>query len=171
MQLLLAIGRVTRLVFDRLFTFALVTAQLCLGAMVILTFINVFMRYVLNSGIFWAEEVALVLAVWFIFISLPLGVRLNLHISINLLRAPSARLNRVLDVLKGVVVLAVGYVLLHHGVVLIQFTSRSIMPATELPSSLLYLVVPLSAVLLLYEAITDILGIDTTTARESANDG
>ena len=152
--------------FDLLFRIALVVAQVLLVAMVILITANVFMRYVLNSGIFWAEEISLVMAVWFIFIAMALGVRKNLHISIHLFRNPAPWLDKTLDVLKSAAAILLGYILLRYGSILIWFTSRSIMPATELPSSILYLILPFSAVLIIYEGITDLFGYDTDDRPE-----
>lgn len=156
-----AVAKALNSVFDAIFRIALITAQILLVGMVLLIFANVFMRYVLNSGIFWAEEISLVLAVWFIFIAMPLGVRKGLHISIHLFRDPPEWLDRTLNILKSVVEVFVGYVILRYGWILIQFTSRSIMPATELPSATLYLILPISGVLMLYEAITDLIGYNT----------
>lgn len=162
------IGRVLIRSFDRLFALSIIMAQSLLVGMVLLISANVFMRYVLNSGIFWAEEIALVMAVWFSFIAMALGVRKDLHISIHLLRNPPAWLDKVLTILKAVSELLLGYVLLRYGMILVQFTSRSIMPATELPSSVLYLILPFAAILIIYEAVTDLLGHDTDAlAREA----
>lgn len=165
-----AVGRWVMQFFDRLFALAIIIAQILLVGMVLLISANVFMRYVLNSGIFWAEEISLVMAVWFSFIAMALGVRKNLHISIHLFRDPPAWLDRVFNVLTASAELLLGYVLLRYGVPLVQFTSRSIMPATELPSSVLYLILPFSAVLILYEAATDLLGFDNEASVSDAND-
>ncbi|MCG8478140.1 MAG: TRAP transporter small permease [Spirochaetales bacterium] len=165
-----AVGSALVHLFDALFNLALVLAQALLVAMVLLIGTNVFMRYVLNSGIVWAEEISLVMAVWFIFIALPLGVRKDLHISIHLFRNPKAWLDRTLNYLKAIAALLVGYALLRYGWILIQFTSRSIMPATELPSSILYLILPFSAVLLIYEAVTDLVGFDTDAAGDRSTE-
>ena len=147
--------------FDAIYRAAMALAQALLVAMVLLIGANVFMRYVLNSGIFWNEEIALVMAVWFIFIAMPMGVRKNLHISIHLFRNPAPWLDRSLDILKALAALLVGYVLVRYGWTLVQFTSRSIMPATELPSSVLYVILLLSGVLMIYEALTDLVGFET----------
>ena len=155
--------------FDYLFSGALWIARALLVGMVLLIGANVFMRYVLNSGITWSEEISLVMVVWFSFIAMALGVRKNLHISIHLFRRSLPWLDRVLDTLKYVVALGVGGVMLVYGWILIQFTSRSIMPATQLPSSTLYLVLPLSAILIVYEAIADLLGHDTDRDLEPAD--
>ena len=137
--------------FDWFFQITIVLAQVLLVGMVLLIGTNVFMRYVLNSGITWAEEISLVMAVWFIFIAMPLGVRKNLHISIHLFRNPVAWLDKLLNRLKALSVILIGYIFLRYGLILVQFTSRSIMPATELPSSTLYFILPFSAILMLYE--------------------
>lgn len=162
--------RAVQKLFELVYRVAVWLAQVLLVAMVLLIGTNVFMRYVLNSGIFWSEEIALVMSVWFIFIALPMGVRKRLHISIHLFRNPAPWLERSLTFLGSAVALVVGYVLLRYGWILIEFTSRSIMPATQLPSSVLYAVLPVSAVLLIYEAVTDLLGIETDPPDEQPAD-
>lgn len=158
--------RIIQRVFDTLFAAAMVLAKVLVVAMVLLIFVNVFMRYVLRSGITWSEEIALLMSVWFIFIAMALGVRRNLHISIHLFRNPPAWLERILTLIQNITVLAVGWVMLVYGWRLVEFTSRSIMPATELPSSLLYIVLPFAAVLILYEGVMDILGLETDTTTD-----
>jgi TRAP-type C4-dicarboxylate transport system permease small subunit len=156
--------------FDAIFVIAIILAQTLLVLMTLLIGTNVFMRYVLNSGIHWAEEISLVMAVTFVFISMALGVRKKLHISLHLWRRPIPKLDIVLEKLADLVVLFIGVVLFIYGRILIQFTMRSIMPATELPSALLYMVVPLAAVLMIYEAITDIIGFDTDANSKAGGD-
>lgn len=156
--------------FDAIFVIAIILAQTLLVLMTILIGTNVFMRYVLNSGIHWAEEISLVMAVTFVFISMALGVRKKLHISLHLWRRPKPKLDFVLEKLADLVVLFIGVVMFIYGRILIQFTMRSIMPATELPSALLYMVVPLAAVLMVYEAITDLIGFDTDANSKAGGD-
>lgn len=137
-------------------------ARVMMVAMVLIIFANVVLRYGFNSGLMWSEEVALLLAVWFIFIAMALGVKENLHINITLI--PAARmpktLGRALEILKSLVTLGVAVVMLLHGWRLVGFTMRSIMPATLWPAGLLYAILPVSAILMIYESLTDILGID-----------
>lgn len=151
-------------VFFNLIHIALVyLAKVMMAAMVLVIFANVVLRYGFNSGLMWSEEVALLLAVWFIFIAMALGVKENLHINITLI--PAARMPnkaaRILDILKSLVTLAVAAVMLLHGWKLVGFTMRSIMPATQWPAGLLYAILPISAVVMIYEALTDLFGIDT----------
>lgn len=136
-------------------------SMIMIVAMLLLVFANVILRYVFNSGIYWSEEIALVLEVWFIFLSFGLGVKHRLHFSINLLfprDKVSAGLNRALDLLSDIVFIVIGAVMILYGSRLVQFTMRSIMPATKWPAGILYLVLPLAGFVIVVEALFHIFG-------------
>lgn len=156
-------GRKVIAFFNLLHIAMVYLAKFMMVAMVLIIFVNVVLRYGFNSGLMWSEEVALLLAVWFIFIAMSLGVKQNLHINITLI--PSAKLSktvaRALEILKSLVTLVVAVVMLLDGWKLVGFTMRSIMPATQWPAGLLYAVLPISAVVMIYESLTDLFGIDT----------
>jgi len=138
-------------------------AKIMIVAMVVIVFANVFLRYVFNSGILWSEEVALTLCVWFIFISMGLGVKQKLNITINLMprEKMSNWLNIALDTLMEIVVIFVGLIMIIYGRILVQFTMTSIMPATRWPAGILYLVVPFAGITIVLEALLHILKWDT----------
>jgi len=136
-------------------------AMTLLVGMAIVIIINVFMRFVLNSGLRWGEEVAKLFMVWFTFIAMAIGVKQSLHISLHLLpKKLPASLEKSLLFLKDIITFLIALVFLIYGIKLVQFTSRSIMPATEWPSSILYLILPISAILIASEALMDIFGIE-----------
>lgn len=136
-------------------------AMVCLVAMVCITILGVFLRYVLNTGLQWGEEITLVLVIWFTFIALSMGITLGLHININILpqRLPSWS-QKALSVLRTVVILITGIVFLVYGVILVQFTSRSILPATMLPSSIMYIPMPIAGFFVVCDSLLEIFGID-----------
>jgi TRAP-type C4-dicarboxylate transport system permease small subunit len=138
-------------------------AKLMMIAMVLIIFANVVLRYVFNSGLMWSEEVALLLAVWFIFIAMSLGVKQGLHINITLIpeSKQSFAVKRVLALFKSLATLVIALAMLIHGWKLVGFTMQSIMPATQWPAGLLYAILPLSAIIMIYESIMDIFGVDT----------
>ena len=136
-------------------------AMALLVGMALIIVVNVFMRYVLDSGIRWAEEVAKLLMVWFTFIGMAVGVKQGLHISLHLLpKKLPPKLEFALTLLKDLVTLVIAVVFFYFGIHLVKFTSSSIMPATEWPGSLLYLILPLAALLIFSEALMDLLRID-----------
>jgi TRAP-type transport system small permease protein len=138
-------------------------AKVLMIAMVLITFTNVVLRYGFNSGIVWSEEVSLLLAVWFIFIAMSLGVKQKLHIHISLFRPDRipAWFDRALWQVRNVVVFLVGLVMLVDGWKLVGFTMKSIMPATKWPAGLLYLVLPICSIVIIYETLADMFGIET----------
>ena len=137
------------------------TAMILLVIMTLIISTNVFMRYVLNSGLTWAEEVAKLLVVWFTFIAMAIGIKQGLHISLQLLPAKlPSWLNQAFKLIKDFTILAVSIVMLIYGKNLIDFTKQSIMPATEWPGSTLYIIIPFAAVLIALESLGDIFGID-----------
>ena len=136
-------------------------AMALLVGMAVVIIINVFMRYVLNSGLRWGEEVAKLLMVWFTFIAMAVGVKQGLHISLHLLpKNLPTRLEKFLIFLKDIITFIIAGVFFIYGIKLVQFTSSSIMPATEWPSSILYLILPIAAVLIASEALMDIFNIE-----------
>ena len=138
-------------------------AKLMMIVMVLIIFASVVLRYVFNTGLMWSEEVSLLLAVWFIFIAMSLGVKQKLHINITLI--PEAKMPRWMKktgtVLGSAAVLVVALAMLVHGWKLVGVTMQSIMPATQWPAGLLYAILPVSAVIMIYESLMDILGVDT----------
>ncbi len=136
-------------------------AMVLLVCMAVIIIINVFMRYILNSGLRWAEEVAKLIMVWFTFIAMAVGVKQGLHISLHILpKNLPVWADNFLIFLKNIVTLAIAVVFFVYGIKLVQFTSRSIMPATEWPGFILYLILPIASVLIASESLMDIFGIE-----------
>ena len=150
--------------FFNLLHIALVTmAKILLVAMVLIIFANVVLRYGFSSGLQWSEELGLLMAVWFSFIAMVLGVKQHLHIHINLLpeQKMPAKVNLVFDKINDLVIIFTGFIFLRWGIPLVGFTMRSILPASHLPAGWLYMIMPISAFFLIYEGVTDFFGIDT----------
>lgn len=125
-----------------------------LFAMVLIISYQVIMRYVFNRSPSWTEEVSLILMIWFGILSIPIGVRLHLHIGIEYLfnKLPQ-RAQWVLSRVIYVLIAAFGSVMITAGLELVKFTSMSTLPATKLPSSVKYAVIPLAGITLVYNAL------------------
>jgi TRAP-type C4-dicarboxylate transport system permease small subunit len=133
--------------------------------MTVIIGINVFMRYVLDSGLAWAEEVALVLLVWFTFISFALGVKKKLHISINIMPENLAPvIHTILEKIQNILVAGTGVVMIVYGRILVQFTMRSVMPSLGVPSGYLYMILPVCGVLIIYDSVFELFGIPKNDA-------
>ncbi len=160
-DILLAVYTIIRKGFFYIFIALVWFARVLVALMVIVVGVNVFMRYVLNTGIAWAEEVALLLLVWFTFIAFALGVKKKIHISLKII--PDAipdTFRKILGKLENIVTLYVGIIMIVYGRTLVQFTMRSVMPSLGLPSGYLYMIVPVAGVLITYDSLMDLIGQD-----------
>ncbi len=146
------------------------SAQLLMIAMVLIIFANVMLRYIFNSGLMWSEELALLFAVWFIFIAMSIGVKQDLHINISVLpkKLVTPFLHVALEKIKNVIILIIALTMLVDGWKLVQFTLTSIMPATQLPAGLLYVILPISSIIIIYESLMDLFNVDTQDALVDA---
>ncbi|MFO8063682.1 MAG: TRAP transporter small permease [Spirochaetia bacterium] len=156
-----SVGRQARRAINVLFLVLITVAKLMIVGMTLLIGLLVFMRYVMGSGIRWANEFALVLQVWFTFIAMALGVRKGLHISINIMpQGLSGRVNWVLSRLHALAIIGVGVVMVVYGEQLVVSTMRSVLPALGLRSGYLYLALPVGGALIVLESILNLFGID-----------
>jgi len=77
-----------------------------LAAMTLLTFVQVVLRYVFNSGLIWALEATTYLFGWLILIGISYGIRTNAHIGVDVLVAMLPRPLRRAAGLLGVALCA-----------------------------------------------------------------
>jgi len=126
-----------------------------LTTMVGLVFGNVVARYVFNSAITWAEEVARFLFVWLTFVGASFGLMKGLHLGMDMVVARfSPRTRSLTEVVNGFIILAFLGVWVVGGVHLIQANLDYMSPATGFSMGLVYLIGPLAAVLMGIEALS-----------------
>ncbi len=125
-----------------------------LFAMVMIICYQVVMRYVFNRSPSWSEEVSLILLVWFGILSIPIGIKLHLHIGIEYLfnRFPKP-MQWVVSRIIYLLITAFGVVMVVAGTQLVDFMRMSTLPATKLPSAVPYGVIPLSGLMLVYNSL------------------
>ncbi len=131
-----------------------VISMVMLVAMTVIICYQVFLRYIFNSSPSWAEEISLVFLIWFGILSIPIGVKLHLHIGIEYLfnRLPK-RAQWILARIIYFLIAAFGLVMITAGIQLVQFMAMSTLPATKLPSAVKYAVIPLAGLTLIYNAL------------------
>jgi TRAP-type transport system small permease protein len=121
-----------------------------LAVLVCIVFYQVFTRYILHFTPRWSEETCVLLMIWLGFVTLAIGVKKGIHISIsalvNLFPKP---MQRVIFFLDELVVMLFGVMLVIYGQQLSAFTMSSTLPATQLPSGVEYACLPVSGVLII----------------------
>lgn len=147
------------LAIDSLFeNFALVA----IASMAIIVAIQVITRKLFNFVFFWSEEITLLLMVWFSFMGIAIGFREKLHLAMdsftNLL---PKRINKVLDKVIQVCIFAFGFYLVKNGWEFTVLMNESTLPATKLPNSIMYLVMPITGVMICVYTFLQLIGIET----------
>lgn len=119
--------------------------------LLVMTFIvgwQVFGRYVLGSSPSWAEQAALTLMIWFIFLGGAAGVRDGFHIRIiaveNLV---SQSTRKTMRVLSNAVVGLCGLAMLWWGGELVIRTWTHVIPSLGIPRGMAYLAIPIAGLL------------------------
>ncbi|GAB3489113.1 TRAP transporter small permease [Marinomonas epiphytica] len=116
----------------------------------IMTFAQVFFRYVLNDSIFWAEEAILYLIIAMSFLSTSLGIRKGSHITVDLLKSclPES-LNKVFIIISAGIGILFATALLYFGGNLFFTTlgRGQLSPTLRVPIAFIYAFIPLTAML------------------------
>jgi len=140
----------------------LVVAQVALLGMIAIVCVTVFFRYVLNSGIIWAEEVPRTLVALFAFIACAMGVRDRLHISIgfiyNRFKVGGAG-RRALDVVYNLALFACGAIMAVYGWNHCRQLWRFTMPATGFPRSVQYVSMPIAGTIIMFDSLLFLFGV------------
>jgi C4-dicarboxylate transporter DctQ subunit len=58
-----------------------------LGLMVVVTFVNVILRYVFNTALIWGLEITLILFAWLVIFGISYGVKKTIHLGVDALTA------------------------------------------------------------------------------------
>ncbi|SMR71094.1 C4-dicarboxylate transporter, DctQ subunit [Aliiroseovarius halocynthiae] len=86
---------------------------LLLGLMVMITFVNVVMRYVFNSAIIWGLEVTLILFAWLVLFGVSYGVKVTAHLGVDALtNMLPARTRRVVALIAAAVCIVYAFLLM-----------------------------------------------------------
>lgn len=140
--------------------------------MVIIVTIQVFTRKLFNFVFFWSEEVTLLLLAWFSFMGIAIGFREGLHLEMDLLEGfVSKRTIFYLDKLIQASTFLFGLYLIIYGWSFTSLMAESTLPATKLPNSALYVVMPITGVMCCAYSVVQLMGIDTKRHKNLGGEG
>jgi len=137
-------------------------AQAALFGMIAIVCVVVFYRYVLNTGIIWAEEVPRTLVALFAFIACAMGVRDHLHIGIDFFYnrfKVDGKGRKVLDAVFNILIFTCGAIMTAYGLNLCIQLWRFTMPATGFPRSVQYISMPIAGGIIMYDSILFLFGV------------
>lgn len=140
MKALKAVGNV----YNKLEELLLVT--MLSGSLMIL-FINVILRYVFNSSIYGADELARVLFIWMSWLGISIGERRSEHIRIDMLIQKLHGVpKRVVMLVANITTLLILFVLVYYGMGVVgTYLAKGVStPMYNIPQALVYFSVPYS---------------------------
>ena len=113
-----------------------------------------FMRYVFKNTPSWGESLALVFMVWFCLLSSSLAVSKDIHLKMTLIDNIISKKNiKKLNIISILLWIIFGIVMLFFGIRLTILANRNIITGLGIPSSIMYVALPVSGVIFILEAI------------------
>lgn len=145
--------------FDSVFETIALTA---LASMIIVVTLQVMTRKLFNFVFFWSEEVTLLLLVWFAFMGMAIGFREDLHLGMDsLIDALPAPIIKAIDMFIEVCIFGLGLYFIIYGWEFTVLMSESTLPATKLPNSVIYFVMPVTGAMTCVYALLHLFGFNT----------
>ncbi len=119
------------------------------AAIIILGGLQVLFRYALDSSLVWSEEVAKILFFYIIYFGAVLAIRNQAFAYVDLLygRFPPG-FKRVMDFLIWTLILGFQVTVIVLGSQMTMKTLNQITPALEMPQAVIYMILPLGALLM-----------------------
>jgi len=123
---------------------------LLLGAMAVIVFANVSLRYLTNFSITWSEEVARYLMIWMTFIGAGLALRAGGHVAVgNFQEMLGTKSQRALRILILCLLLAFFAIMIWMGMDYMDRARFQLTPATRISFSYIYAAMPIGFSLLI----------------------
>jgi C4-dicarboxylate transporter DctQ subunit len=126
--------------------------------------VQVILRYLGGTGLFWAEELTVYIIVWTAFLSAGAAVRTGEHLTVEILQVTlGPRFAAMMTRIVGVVGALSAAALTVYGIqfVLVAYEYGQLSSALQIPMWIVYLVVPLSGMLLVIRFIEQIAGFNS----------
>lgn len=147
-------------------------AMICMVILTGIVFIDVILRYIFKQGFSWTQELATLMLVWFSLIGMAIGVLEKIHISIEMFTSKlPAKAIGVLESIDHILMAVFGGLMVYYGIVIMDMTKLSTMPATKLPSAVLYVILPLSGILVFLNALLVAAKRDSHILKDPAEPG
>ena len=119
-------------------------------ALVFVTTLGVFFRYVMNDALSWTMELARYLMVWITLFGASAGAKRNLHLklAVNLFSLFSAKKVFLVKIFLNLCTISFLVVMAYKGIQYCLITNMYISPALKVPMGYIWGVVPLNAILM-----------------------
>ncbi|WP_066315958.1 TRAP transporter small permease [Bacillus sp. FJAT-29814] len=127
-----------------------------MGLMAVVITAQVLSRYILGSPLTWSEELGRFTFVWISFLGMAVGINKGSHIALDLLVTKLKGVSKkVLLAINNALVSIFGILFTYSGFLLVELGARQTSPSLNLPMNLVYIVIPISGIILVYFVISE----------------
>jgi TRAP-type C4-dicarboxylate transport system permease small subunit len=131
-----------------------------LVAMILVVVMAVITRKGFGWMFAWSEEITLLCLTWFTFMGIAVGFRERLHLSMDIFDKLPAKILLLSDRFIDLVTFLFGLYLIFYGWNFAMSMRGSILPATEMPNLVQYVVMPITGVMTCVYAALQFMGHD-----------
>jgi len=131
-----------------------------LAAMTVVTVLQVFMRYVMESSLTWSEELARFCFIWLVYIGISYGVKRAKHVRVEAILSIVKRRGKfVINLIANVLFLYFAIYATYYGFTIMNTIQMSgqMAPSLGIPMSIMYLGMPIGMVLTVIRLIQRII--------------
>lgn len=160
-------------VISFLANFDLIVASVVLTALIVMTFLGVIWRYVLQAPFTWLEEVQMACMVWIVFAAAGAAFRTGNHVAIEMVvDLLPAKLQKVVEVLISIVVVVVIGYLFIQSIGFLQMFVRSGRTTSmiKIPYTLIYGIAVVSYIDMIISYFYSVIKGVKSEAKEAAAD-
>lgn len=123
-------------------------------AMLVIIFSQVVARYVFQFSLTWSEELGRYIFVWMTFLGMTVAYRAGAHVALDIICAMLKNCARkTLETINDILVIILASAIVISGYNLFLLGMRQKSPALKLPMQWVYIIVPISGLLLLFFAL------------------
>lgn len=125
---------------------------LCMASVVIITFLQVFFRYVLKQPLTWSQEALLITFVYSVLFGAALAVKNQEHLKVEIFEKVSPIIKKIFDTIQFIVVLIFIIIIIYYGYELVRanFKSGQIVGMLPVKKAYVYMALPISGLFMLY---------------------
>ena len=117
---------------------------------------QVLSRYIFSSPLTWSEELGRYIFVWMSFLGMAVGVKQGSHVALDILVKKLTGISqKVLMLLNNALILFFGICLSVSGFQLFEIGMKQKSPTLQLPMQYVYIVIPISGIILVYFVISE----------------
>lgn len=144
------VGKRGKIMFKKIFDpIDDIISTLALAVIIVLTVMNVFFRFVLNSPIAWAEEISVGLFIWLVFVGMSSAMKRENHIGVDYFVNKMPRPLKITAIIIRALAIysALFYVLIYLGSTLTAQAQSKVTPILAISYQYIDIAVPIGGVL------------------------